>query len=225
MENKYLEKIAGPLGILRNGFSGLGSKFQGVDAAVGSVQRTVAKAFKPTTTFNTAAAGRSEIRGQLRSVNNKNMSDDQIRKALSGMAKGNKIQFGGKTLNNRYIKQMSGADLRRAHTRANITHLRQNAGLMREAGTGGMSTQAGKITGVNRGNYIGTPKPDFNASKLLPNTNRQSSLVDAGNKRINAARFKVGLGATGLAGAGALGYHMANRGNQAGYTDQQFYMP
>ncbi len=225
MENKYLEKIAAWAGLAK-GFTGFGKNFQGLDAAYGSAARTVQKAFKPMQTFNAGAAGRSELRSQLRSVNNKGMNDKQIRTALSGMVKGNKIQFNGRTLNSKNIGTLTPQELRRAHTRANLTHLRQNAGLVREKGTQGIAMQSGKITSVNRGNYIGTPKPGFEAGKLLPKSNAQSATMDAGNQRIRNARFKVGLGAAGVAGAGALGYHAANRNSDPGFNQQSYqYMP
>jgi Tfp pilus assembly protein PilP len=225
MENKYLEKIAGFAAPLIQGFKGLGKNFQGLDAAYGSTARTVEKAFKPMQTFNAGAAARSEIKSQLRSVNNKNISDAQIRSALSGMSKKTKIQFNGKTLNSRNISSLTPQELRRAHTRANIMQLRQNAGLVREQGTQGIARQSGLIQSVNRGNYIGTPNPRFDASKLLAKTNAQSATMDLSNQRIRNARFKVGMGVGGLAGTAALGYHAANRNNDPGYNQQQFYMP
>lgn len=236
MENKYLEKIAGwasnigrwtglNKALPKGGGGAVGSVFNAADSMVGTGIRNVQKALKPTQQFNTAAAGRSELRSQLRSVNNASMSDDQIRGALRQSIKGQKIQFGGKTLNNKYLGQMSGADLRRAHTRANIQGLRQNAGLVREKGTGGVSTLNGQITGVNRGNYTGTPKSGFDSAKLLPNTARKLGIANASNQRISTTRAKVGLAAAGVAGVGGLGYHMANKKNEADLNAQYGNMP
>ncbi len=71
--------------------------------------------------------------------------------------------------------------------------------------------QKGTATGDNR--FIGHIQ-----NKIKANS------IDA--DRIRAARAKLAIGATGLAGASALGYHAANRNSDPGFNQQSYqYMP
>lgn len=62
-------------------------------------------------------------------------------------------------------------------------------------------------------------------NSILKHINNKIKGVGADADRIRAARAKLAIGGAGLAGAGALGYHAANRSNDPGFNQQQFYMP
>ncbi len=86
------------------------------------------------------------------------------------------------------------------------------------AGPGGTSTRyahSGYQSNTATGN-----------NKYLGHINNKVKSIGADADRIRTARAKLAIGGAGLAGAGALGYHAANRSNDPGFNQQSYqYMP
>lgn len=109
MENKYLEKIAALFNIGR-GFAGLGAWFRAADSAVGSLQRTVARAAQKTTPSPFAIRG--AIRRDAEALPSSGSRRDAIKQIVQtmrqqkGLVKNPQLEVRD-TGNNAFIKKIN----------------------------------------------------------------------------------------------------------------------
>lgn len=202
MENKYLEKIASQNG-LDNKYL---EKIAGwVSNAIGGI-KTIAGGGAKGSVFN--AADQMVGKG-IRTVQRATQSTNRL---SDFAAKRNAIKAA------RTSAGVEGT----AGTRAITDKYRQENNFVKKGPTHiQTTTPTGEVTNrfQNSGYHTGTTVKGTDSdplSKAMANIRGKENIKI---NKIHTARAKLAIGAAGVAGVGALGYHMANKNSQPQYQD------
>lgn len=227
MENKYLEKIAtwvepeqsnvylekvagwisnaiGKIKTLPHGGGAAGSTFNAFDQMVGSGMRTVQKATK------------SKLPTDLVGVGAKK---EFLSKVRTDPMAGNRNALNGAPKTSGTLPQGFKDGMKR-NRKAMFTDLRERMGMVKDPAKTSISRTGNAITSRTTGYQ--DPGIKFNPdakNKYLSKSISSVQKNQAANHRIGTARAKLAIGAAGVAGVGALGYHMANKNSQPQYQD------